>query len=416
MSRNNQNFINNKQSEFNYNKNNKIDQSNVNSKTLKSILKVELYYLIFFIFLIVGLITTLVNYIEINNHTIFINLSIIIDVISLTFVEIFGIILVINQWKLKETSRQNNKILILYFLGLFLVIPTIIVIMKDNRFSSKRTSKNITNDKNIRIYAIYSFLYIFCSLYFYPILISILLTSWDALAYYAVHSLTTFFCCIYYLIFLLIVLELINIKLIIQSVKLEKKYPKEIKKLWIYHLLGFVLIIPNFIVIFVILNKCKKIINKKENEDIVTNLSFNASMNKHQINHIKVNFHTEKEIAEAKENIDFFERVSGLYIGFLIIFIFGLAIFLFLVIYYHPCPVFYYIMPLIFTIAFWIIISIIGFFLAVSQAKIELAFPGYGKKICILFILGLLLIIPTIIGIHITTKTCEKITKENKWE
>lgn len=366
--------------------------------------------------MIVSLITTLVNYVKVDNHTIFINLSIIINVISLTFLEILGIILVINQWKLKESSKQNKKILILYFLGLFFIIPTIFVIMKDSRFNSKKTSKNkITSNKNISVYAIYSFLYILCLLYFFPILISILLTSCDALTYYITHSFATFFCCILYIVFLLIVLELINIKLIIQSIKLEKKYPKEIKKLWICHLLGFALIIPNLIIIFVMWRKCKKIINKKENEN-VTNLSFSTNINNSQFNHTKVNTYTKQEIADAKGNIDFFERASSYYNGFLIIFIFGLAILLFLVIYYHPCPVFYYIMPLIFTIGFWIIISIIGFYLTVLQAKIELAFPDYVKKICILFLLGLLLIIPTIIGIHITRKTCEKIMRENKWE
>lgn len=63
ISGNNQNFTSDKQSEFNFNKN-EPNQNNKNFKIIKSILKIEIFYFAFLVLLIAGLFSTFVNYIQ----------------------------------------------------------------------------------------------------------------------------------------------------------------------------------------------------------------------------------------------------------------------------------------------------------------------------------------------------------------
>lgn len=65
-----------------------------------------------------------------------------------------------------------------------------------------------------------------------------------------------------------IFLEIVSAFLLFKTKKIKEGYPEEMKKLWIWYLLGLFLLIPSFVASIITINKCKKItkeINEKLN-------------------------------------------------------------------------------------------------------------------------------------------------------
>lgn len=418
MSRNNQNFINNEQSEFNYNKN-EFDQNDKNFKIMKSIFKIEIFYFAFLFLLVIGLISTFVNYAQQSYPKVLIETPIWIDIVSLIFLEISEIILIIKQWKLKNTSKDEKRILILYFYGLFLIFPTIIGInLSNKKFLTKnreRKKVDIIGNYNMNAYGTWSFCYLVLFFQFFFTLLLTVLNTYNLLAYFIMHSLyELFWLDIIIPFFYLIILEIVNIGLLSRSMKLGKEYPNKFKNLWILHLLGMILIIPSIIVIFIILSKWQKIISQEKNEN-TNNLDPNIQINKNQIKLNAWYFKSHKLTQEEKLIFDFI-KMSGLYIGMF----YAVLIFLIITLLCRFCldssgfPI--YAIPLVIMILMWICLELPGFSLSVLQAKLELAFPNKIKKIRIIYLIGLLLIIPTIVSIYITKKSCTKIINEQQNE
>lgn len=169
------------------------DKSNELIKIKKSILKIDLIYLTFFALLFVSLVLTLVNYLQDFQNTVFIDIPVIVDIISIIFLEFLGIILVVKQSKLKETSQENKKIWILYFLGLFLIIPSIIAISIESNKKQLKNKQINNENKYINRYANSSFLYIAISFYFFAELFFVLLARYNLLAYYLEHGMYSSF-------------------------------------------------------------------------------------------------------------------------------------------------------------------------------------------------------------------------------